>query len=68
MLCCFKVLEIIPSFPNFSVTPSLSLCSFVNYALFYLTFNSFFSGIYNNVELRILTVDGNGKILLSKFV
>lgn len=32
MLCCFKVLGIAPSFPDFGVTHSLNFSSLVNYA------------------------------------
>lgn len=38
MLCFFKVLEMVPSCPDFGVTGSLNIRPFVNYALVYLPF------------------------------
>lgn len=39
MLSCCKVLEIIPSFPDFGVTYSLNISPLVNYAFIYLPSN-----------------------------
>lgn len=70
MLCCLKVLEMTCSFPDSGVTGSLNSSSFCQLciSLFAFHLDCSFSGINNIVELRILNVDGNREILLSKFV